>query len=486
MFLLNNYKHFLLILVFGLVFTYPVSAQNQPTNELVEDSLDFEEEDLEIDLEANSEVFESPDDPFANEDTEEIDTTFSEGDDMFDIIGDENVNSPGFFETLLQPARFTLKHEHSYKTKEPTQTVNKRSSVRLEYSKFFGTYFFLQLDVKLNGFHESDHRAKAEEKNFLYESSIKEAYLQSSMNNTSVKAGLQVVIWGEADGAAVTDVIAPRDQSELFFISLDESRIPQPMIVFDQFSETGDWTLLYIPAAGYTEMPEKDTQYDLGFLDNFTVEDAKDLEQNSDEIGIRWKKTFGKSDLAIMAASLIENDYKYELDTSGVLIREKNRYQMLGLTLNYGKGAFLYKGEMAQKSKKGFNNAQYELIKKDVIDAALSVEYSSASGYTLLLGMINQRIVDWNEALTGTDEDSGSYLVSWGDNYLNEDLNATVLTSLNYPNDEKMLTISVDYKYYDDLKFEVSFLTLTIDNEESHLWEYRHEERLTFKVQYQF
>ncbi len=166
MFLLNNYKHFLLILVFGLVFTYPVSAQNQPTNELVEDSLDFEEEDLEIDLEANSEVFESPDDPFANEDTEEIDTTFSEGDDMFDIIGDENVNSPGFFETLLQPARFTLKHEHSYKTKEPTQTVNKRSSVRLEYSKFFGTYFFLQLDVKLNGFHESDHRQKRKRKIF--------------------------------------------------------------------------------------------------------------------------------------------------------------------------------------------------------------------------------------------------------------------------------------------------------------------------------
>jgi hypothetical protein len=477
----------LIILVHGFVLLQPAYAQeSQPINP-TNDNLDFEEEDIEIDLEANLDEFEESEDPFLDEDTAEVDTSFTEGDDDFyEIDVDEDVNSPGFFETLLQSARFTLKHEHSYKTKEPTKTVNQRSSVRLEYSKFLGTYFYLQLDTKLNGFHESDHRAKAKEENILFESSTKEAYLQSSIDNTSVKAGLQVIIWGEADGAAVTDVVAPRDQSELFFISLEESRIPQPMIVFDQFSETGDWTLFYIPTAGYTKTPEKDTQYDLGFFDNYTIEDDKDLEENSGEIGIRWKKTFGKSDLAFMAASLIENDYKYELDTFGGFIRKKNRYQMLGLTFNYGKGAFLYKGEIAQKSKKVFNNSQYELIEKDVFDTALSAEYYSSSGYTLLFSMINQRIVGWEDDLSGTDEDSGAYMLSWGDNYLNEDLNATILTSLNYPNDEMMINLNVDYKYYDDLKFEVSFLRLNIDNKESQLWAYRNEERWTFKVQYQF
>jgi hypothetical protein len=480
-------KSFLLILTFGWMFTYPIYAQNHQLNDSITESPDFEEEDIEVDLDADLEETGLSSDLFEDEDTWEVDTSFMEEDaDIHNTNETSESESTSFIEELMEPARFTVKHEHSYKTKEPTQTINNRSSLRFEYSKFFETYFFLRLDTKVNAFHESDHRSKAEEKNILFESNTKEAYLQSSLENTSVKAGLQVIIWGEADGAAVTDVVAPRDQSELFFISLEESRISQPMLVFDQFSEVGDWTLFYIPSAGYTKMPEKGTQYDLGLLVNFNVEEDEALEKNNHELGLRWKKTFGKSDLAMMVASLIENDYKYEMNASGVLIKTNNRYQILGLTFNYGKGAYLVKGEIAQKSKKVFNNALYELIEKDVIDTAFSVEYSSPGGYTLLLGLIDQRIVDWEDDLEGSDESSGSYMLSCADNYLNEDLNAVFTGSLNYPNDEMIFTWEVDYKYYDHLKFDVAFLKLNITNEKSQLWEYRNEERLTLKIQYQF
>lgn len=464
-------KIFIAIWIFGCVLVPPIHAQNIKSVDNVSEPADFEDKAMDFE------------DPFSEEDELDIDTSFSESDGN----NNKQINeTPGFFETLLQPARFTLKHEHSYKTKEPSQTVNNRSSARLEYSKFFGTYFFLQFDTKLNIFYKSDHRAKAEEKDTFFESNTKEAYLQSSIKNTSLKAGLQVIIWGEADGAAVTDVVAPRDQSELFFISLDESRIAQPMIVIDQFSEMGDWTFFYIPAAEYTKVPEKGTQYDLGLLDNFEIEDDKDLGKNSDEMGLRWKKTFGKSDVAIMAASLIENDYKYEMRVLGTLVKTKNRYKLLGLAFNYGKGAFLFKGEIAQKSKKAFNNAQYELINKDVVDTALSTEYASSGSYSLLLSLINQRIVDWDKRLIGTDADSGAITISWSNNYLNENLSALLMSSFYYPNEAVIYTFKTEYKYYDDLKFEASLLKLDIKNDESQLWFYRDEERLTFKIQYQF
>lgn len=217
-------KNFLLVSILGLCFSSLTFAQNQQLNDSITKSLDFEEEEFEVDLDVDLGESELSGDPFDDEDMLEVDTSFSEEDGDFQDT-DVDSESTSFLEKLMAPARFTIKHEHSYKTKEPTQTVNNRSSVRFEYSKFFGTYFYLQLDTKLNAFHESDHRSKAEEKNILFESNTKEAYLQSSIENTSVKAGLQVVIWGEADGAAVTDVVAPRDQSELFFISLEESRI---------------------------------------------------------------------------------------------------------------------------------------------------------------------------------------------------------------------------------------------------------------------
>ena len=406
-------------------------------------------EDLNVEIEDVEEEFESEEE-------------FSD-DESFDA---DEAEESSFLSQLMLPARFTIKSERSYQLKDENELKNNRASFRLEYSKYFGTYFFIQLDTKLNAFLADDHRAKAENSEGVYETNTKEAFLQMSFGNTSIKLGMQNMIWGEADGGAITDVISPRDYSELFFISLEESRIGQMMVVLDQYTEIGDWSLFYIPDPKFNAYPKEGTAYYVGIPEIST-------DEKETEYGVRWKKTFGKSDIAFMMASLIENSVV-------------NRYSMVGTTFNYARGNFLYKGEIAHKTSKSFYNAYYQIIKKDVLDAALGAEYSPGGTYTLGLEAVNSHIADWEEGLQSVKEDTSSTTLTWSKTYLNEDLSLNWMSS--FGNSMKMImhSLRTSYKWNDNLTFELNAFYPDIRDEASEYWVYRDQKQIALKFQVQF
>ncbi len=409
---------------------------------------------------------------------------------------DEPIQEEGssFVTEWIAPARFTLKHEYSYKTSDPQRVVNNRSSARVEYSKFFGTYFFIQFDTKVNFFLAEDHRAKAEEKNSLLETNAREAFLQVSFGETSIKAGIQVVIWGESDGGAITDVVSPRDNSEFLFISLEESRIGQALLMLDQYSGIGTWSLFYIPEPEFDKMPAKGTEYDFNPFDSLDVpvvvaEAEPDIDRH--EYGLRWKKTFGKSDIALMVADLMANQYSYEYKGftpvfNMVIEKAASRYQLYGLSFNYAKGSFLWKGEIAGKTPRIFNNEFYGLVEKDVLDTAFGLEYSPSGSYILAFLAVNSRVVDWEESIVGIDEDVSSLIANWSKSFLNEDLSITMMASHTLTSKDSFFMAQASYAFDDRLKFEFEATVFGIDNEESQLWTFKDQNRATVKVLYQF
>ncbi len=152
-------------------------------------------------------------------------------------------------------------------------------------------------------------------------------------------------------------------------IRIKESRIGQPKVILDQFSPIGDWSLFYIPDPKFNEYPAESTAYYYGpFAGQVEFRD----ETSDDpvyEYGMRWKKTFGKSDISFMAASLLENDYTYRLDgftAAGKMLiaRTEQRFSMVGMTFNYTRGNFLYKGEIGKKMPRSFNDESYRLSKE--------------------------------------------------------------------------------------------------------------------------
>lgn len=414
-----------------------------------------------------------------------------DGDLVMDPSADADEADPALLSQVLAPARFTLRHELSWKTGDPDGVRSNRSSFRLEYSRFFWNHFFIQFDAKLSAFWGTDHRAEAEEEDILYESSSREAFLQISFADTSLKLGRQVMIWGESDGGAITDVISPRDYSELFFISLEESRIGQPMLVLDQFSGIGRWTLFVVPDPAFNDYPEEGTAYYVDpFAGQAVIEDERDDEDLA-EYGVRWKKTFGKSDISLMAASLIDNDYAYRLDgytpTGKLLFTSvRQRYRMTGTAFNYVVGSFLFKGEIARKSPRAFNDTAYQLQKKDVLDTALGLEYSTGGSWSLGLELVNSHIDDWSDEILDVPEDSQSLVLVWDHTYLNEVLSVSWMSQLTAPCTAYLHSLTTAYDWNDAVTLYLEAYVPDVRDEDSELWVYRDQKQLVAKLQLQF
>lgn len=404
---------------------------------------------------------------------------------------------------ITEPMRFNLGHEISYKFEDIKKIVNNRTSFRLEYSKYFLDVFYLQFDYKITSFWNNDHRKEAEENDailenifddrVLLEQNTKEAFLQVSLKNTSIKAGKQILIWGESDVGAITDVISPRDYSEAFFISLDESRIGQLMITLDQFTDYGTWSLFWVPDPDFNEYPKKGTAYYYDPLQGNAVYRSQDIDGIDYEYGGRWKKIFGKSDISVMAASLIDNDYDYRIDgiadeSGKMLISEiKQRYSMFGVTFNYARGNFLYKGEVAYNSPKSYSDANYQIINRDQIDSSLALEYSPGGGfYTLSLEFVNNYVVDWVDQIRNAPENTNSIVLGWRRNFLNDDLSLDWMTIYSEPQISYLHSLRTSYKWNDNV---ISYLNLhcpVVKDRESAYWNYRDQKQIVFKTEIHF
>jgi hypothetical protein len=392
--------------------------------------------------------------------------------------------------TWLPGGRLTFKHELAARIRDTDGLVNNRTSFRIEYEKYFWDKFYLHLDLIETAFWGRDHRARGRGGSFT-ESTLRDAYLQFSSGNTSVKLGNQILIWGESDAGAITDVIAPRNLSELFFISLEESRISQFMLTVDQFTRIGDFSAFYIPDAQYNEYPEPGTAY---FLDGFGAAariERRDFDRA--EYGLRWKKTFGGSDVGLMAARLVDNDYVYRLrgvDPDGRLhlLRDDQRFDMIGATFNHVAGPLLLSGEIARKSPRAFLTPQLQTLEKDEVDTSLRVEYSLGNGgnHSVSLEAVNKRILDWDRRLAPTPRDNNSLVLGWSNAFLNETLTANWLTVYNQTYTSYQHSLFLTYKLNGRVSLSLDTFYLSVRDRRNELYPYRGQNNAVFRFLYQF
>lgn len=389
--------------------------------------------------------------------------------------------------------RVTLSHEVSVKASGSADVVNNRSALRLEYSRFFLENYFVQFDAKLNSFWSNDHRAQAEQKSVLVEPYTQEAFLQYSGNGgkTSVKLGMARLIWGESEGGAITDEVSPRNFSELFFIPLEEARLGQAMLNVDHFSRVGDWSFFFIPKPRFNKYPKAGTEYYVNPLADIAVVHETPSHSDDNEFGMRWKKTFGKSDISFMAASLIDNDHVLRFDGMTPdnrlqLLQLNQRFMLSGMTFNYSRGDVLVKGEVGLKSNKGFNDTAFGVIQKDVLSSSLGLTYSLGHSDTVGVEWVSSRILDWEERLVGTARTTNTAVLNVNLFFLNDTLTVNWLSLYNRPHASYQSALRVNYKWSDGLTVGMSAFFIDAPDAASALHVYRRQDQLSLRVQYQF
>lgn len=392
--------------------------------------------------------------------------------------------------TTTSPLKSTLMHELAVGIHSPNEIVNNRSSLRVEYEKHFLSDFYLRLDSKLIAHWANDHKAEARDRSVYPASVTREAFVQFSQGSVSVKAGKQILIWGESDAGAITDVISPRNLSELFFIPLEEARIGQFMVTVDRFAPSGDWSLFYVPDAQYNEYPESGTAY---FVEPFPGADIRGGDVDRGEYGLRWKRTFGRSDIALMAAHLVDNDIAYALggvEAGGQpwLQRVKQRYEMVGGTFNYASGDWILSGELAWKHPRAFTTSTLSVVERDQLDASLRAEYALGKGgqHTVSLEATNSHVRDWDDRIVGTPRNAASLVFGWNNVFANETFTVNLLSVMSRPYDALQHSLFTSYKWNDRLSINLDLFYLDVGDDRNPLSIYRGKNNAVLRVLYQF
>jgi len=405
----------------------------------------------------------------------------------------------GWWAGFDELSRITLKHEVSLQLEGEQEIVNNRSSFQFEYEQFFLNNYFVKLDNKVNFYWDNDHVNESKvdlpgpAPNLLRtDNLIREAFIQGSFGNTSVKIGIQNLIWGESDGGAITDVVSPRNFSELFLISLEESRIGQFMLNIDQFSSVGDWSLFFIPEPEFNQYPLEGTQY---YIDAFgdDAEIAVDnSDEDTDEYGFRWRKTFEETDLSLMIASLIDNNYFYTFDELGSdgankISQMRQGFNLYGIAINHARDKSLYSVEFAYKSDLAFSTTDFKMVTHGVIDASIKFEYSVKGSNTIAAELVNRRINDWSENLgEATPKDTTSLTLSSNYTFFNEDLSVSGLATITEPTNSHLLSVFSSYKFTDELSLGVDIHLIGVSDSNDALYSNRKQDQIVVRIQSQF
>lgn len=382
----------------------------------------------------------------------------------------------------LESLRVSLKHEISYKFASPKRIVNNRSSVRLEYSKALTSNLYVRLDTKLNLHWSNDHRAKAKDEDPFRELVTREAYLQSSFGNTSFRLGYQILPWGVSEGGAITDEVSPRNSAEFFFVSLEESRVGQAMFTMDHFGDSGQWTAFFVPRPGYNKYPDRNSEYDIPGAFDRNAPDDDWGNAGTYEFGARWKRTFGKSDISLMAARLIDNDY---------LVRQQ-RFRMYGLTANVGIDNLLLRAEVALKQPRAFlarsaASNDLTIVESDQFDSSFGFDYSPGGrALTYSAEVVWSRLLDWNGDIATRERDEYSLVGSVSNRFFNDDLTLSWLTIYTRPYTSFQHRFLSSYLIDDNSTVYFEFFYPDERDERSGTWPYRDQKQFVIRYQYQF
>ena len=212
----------------------------------------------------------------------------------------------------------------------------------------FANGWLLQASAQTRIYWNEDYEYLVNGDKIEEESRINEFFIQRSFGAHSVKLGNQTVVWGETVGNSVLDVINITEFRDFTIIDIEDARLNQPMLVWDYFTEySGSFSTFLTLYPEFNPAPVRGSPlfFDPGYH-------LPDYDRDGDilfEVGSQWRYSIERSDFALMAAYLIENQLRWEPPPPGGGIARpiKNDFLLLGFSANRAIGDVLLNLDLA-------------------------------------------------------------------------------------------------------------------------------------------
>ncbi len=285
-----------------------------------------------------------------------------------------------------------------------------------------------------------DEFTRAVREEYEDEVELREVYLLGRLSDDlDLKAGRQIVVWGNSDNIRVTDVLNPLDMREPGLTDIEDLRLPVTMTKLDYY--TGDWNLSGI--AIHEIRFDKTLVFDHDFYPGTAPappekEPAQTLENTG--WGLSLEGIFSGWDIDFYYARIFNDTPHTETVSRGpppVVRRKHGRLDMLGVAYNKALGNWLLKTEAALLDGLEFFNRPHKDYTR--IDALVGVEYAGFKETTVSLEFADRHLLDYDGALEsapdGVQEDMFQSVLRYQRDFRNDTLTLTVLASVFGPGD---------------------------------------------------
>ncbi len=253
---------------------------------------------------------------------------------------------------------------------------------------------------------------------------IRELYVDISMDSMDVRLGKQYIIWGVFEGVRIVDELNPMDFRELILPDLIDYRIPLWSAKLDYYTGIGDVQFVWIPDLRFHKPGPKGSEWELLQEVPGTREPESWKLENS-EVGVRLATTILDTALTF--------SYFYTWDDFPVIFRtvkiaasssegpeffpSYTRISMYGMTAVKPVGDYILKTEVAYVENKFFgrsniadaNNDGYVdtngEAQKDHIRWGVGVDFV-AMKWDVAVGMMQWIILDYEENLIQKEVDA--------------------------------------------------------------------------------
>jgi hypothetical protein len=490
----KKYKGFLWVaitIILLMITAAPglAGSDNTRSNLPVEEELSGFEDTFEDGFEDN--------DPFDNIDTDNL---------MDDIVQKKDTS-------LLIGGYVKIVSEYAFN--KDNEKLSKLKSIL-----FMETEYRISDDYKFKAsglaFYDASYDIEAKDKNNgsnlddePYDIELRDLFLDARLNKIfSVRAGRQIIAWGDSDFARITDVINPRDLTQPGLIDLEDARLPVTALRLSAGLESWSFDLVSIHEHPGSKISGKGADFDYFILmrnPGISIQDKHTPDFGFEDTGFALKATraFNGGDISFVAANTYDEqpylNYKGLNNTVMVFTPVYDRVTTYGISSSLAKGSSLFKFETALwQDRKIMRNDFISQISsgvpaslvrtqnsEDQILALAGVEYTGFSNLRLSFETGVVHTLNHKPYLNVEQNEVTTYFQATK-NLLNETLALDLFWVFMNPGQGNILRLSTTYDIFDALSVQAGIAFYDSKNSKSAISPYEDRDRFFLRIKYSF
>jgi len=307
------------------------------------------------------------------------------------------------------------------------------------------------------------------------EISIREWYIDTEIQHTFWRIGKQQVVWGQADGLKILDVINPQNFSEFILDEFEDSRIPLWMLNVEiPTSEESSLQILWIPDLTYHEFAAEGTIFRLSsplFVPKSNIVQLNTTKPDSvlsdSDIGLRYSTFYNGWDLNInYLYHYLDSPVLYQQQTNtGVIINsEYERNHLVGASASNVFGDFTLRTEV------GYNENTFHLknspsvsdegddgiFKSPEIASVIGLDWQGLTDIFISVQWFQSHLFDYDQQLVRPQNNHIASLL-FRQTFLNESLELNLLSLYGFELKDSSSQLELSYLLEDNLKLRFGF-----------------------------